>query len=231
MVKGLTQLSGPAGLDPSSPVTRELAVLREQLELLRQENAELRERLDRKLAQESPAHGGGWSLRDAEAMFLQESWSPPYRPPPPPAFARPTAPPRPASFVRTPPPVPGRAPVAAIDLGYINQVGAEQLGRLPYGLMILDVEGQVMFYNETESRLSGFSTQRVIGKNFFQDVAPCTRVKEFEGRFRQFAAGTLGRTCFFDFAFHFSHGTQDVTIALSTGRRPGQVNVMMMRQR
>jgi len=229
MVKGLTQVSG---LDASSGVARELTFLREQLELLRHENAELRERLDRRLPHDpSPPQGAAWSLRDAESMFSQESWSPPYRPPPPPAFDPGTPPSRTAPFVRTPPPVAERSPAAAIDLGYINQVGAEQLDRLPYGLMILDVEGQVMFYNETESRLSGFSTQRVIGKNFFKDVAPCTRVKEFEGRFRQFATGALGRTCFFDFAFNFSHGTQDVTIALSTGRRPGQVNVMMMRKR
>ncbi|QDG53937.1 PAS domain-containing protein [Persicimonas caeni] len=117
-----------------------------------------------------------------------------------------------------------------VDLGYVNRVGADELDDLPYGLVVLDREGNVLFYNETESRYAGYKPEHVVGKNFFQDVAPCTRVKEFEGRFRQFVDGELGRVTFFDFAFHFESGTQDVTIALSQGRYKGQVNVMMMRR-
>jgi photoactive yellow protein len=117
-----------------------------------------------------------------------------------------------------------------IDMGYVNKVGAEQLDELPYGMIILDRDGQVLFYNETEARQAGFRPEEVVGENFFTDVAPCTRVKEFEGRFKKFVDGELGRVTFFDFAFHFEAGTQDVTIALSQGRKKGQVNVMLMRR-
>lgn len=117
-----------------------------------------------------------------------------------------------------------------IDLGYINHVSPEELDALPYGLIVLDASGNVLFYNETESALTGFARERVIGKNFFGEVAPCTRVKEFQGRFEQFVEGNLGRVTFFDFAFHFERGTQNVLIGLSHGRKRGHINVMMMRK-
>ncbi len=127
------------------------------------------------------------------------------------------------------PPV-GRAVGApAIDLGYVNSVSPDELDVLPYGLIVLDANGDVLFYNETESRLAGYDVEAVTGKNFFQDVAPCTRVKEFQGRFDEFVDGKLGRVAFFDFVFYFSHGTQKVLIGLSHGRSRGHYNVMMMR--
>jgi hypothetical protein len=41
----------------------------------------------------------------------------------------------------------------------------------------------------------------------------------------------LGRVTFFEFVFRFSSGHQHVTIAFATGRKRGQVNVMLMRNR
>lgn len=135
----------------------------------------------------------------------------------------------PSQFESTEPSTPSKSN-PALDIGYVNRVGAEELDGLPYGLIVLDRDGRVLFYNETEERMAGFSREEVVGKNFFKDVAPCTRVQAFEGRFKKFVDGELGRVTFFDFAFHFEGGTQDVTIALSQGRKNGQVNVMLMRR-
>jgi hypothetical protein len=55
-------------------------------------------------------------------------------------------------------------------------------------------------------------------------------VQAFEGRFKEFVEGKLGRVTFFDFAFHFARGTQNVLIGLSHGRKKGHINVMMMRR-
>lgn len=118
----------------------------------------------------------------------------------------------------------------AMDLGFINKVSPEELDTLPYGLVVLDTQGDVLFYNETESTLTGFARERVIGKNFFTKVAPCTQVKAFQGRFEEFVRGELGRVTFFDFAFHFEQGTQNVLIGLSHGRKRGHINVMMVRK-
>jgi photoactive yellow protein len=117
-----------------------------------------------------------------------------------------------------------------VDLGYINDVPEDELDALPYGLIVLDREGAILFYNETESQMAGFAREQVLGCNFFEDVAPCTRIRAFQGRFEQFVRGELGRVTFFDFAFHFAHGTQNVVIGLSHGRKRGQFNVMLMRQ-
>ena len=111
----------------------------------------------------------------------------------------------------------------------MNQVTALELDELPYGLIVLDAQGFVLFYNETEAKLTVFAKEQVIGKHFFEKVAPCTRVKEFEGRFQDFVAGKLGRVVFFDFAFHFENGTQNVVISIAHGRKQGHFNLMLMR--
>jgi photoactive yellow protein len=104
--------------------------------------------------------------------------------------------------------------------------------QVPYGLVVLDREGRVVAYNDTESRLARLAKDRVIGKNFFLEVAPCTRVREFEGRFRAFAAGetrTMVET--FDFVFQFAHGTQHVSIFVTPGRVRGTFDVAMLRRK
>lgn len=203
--------------------------LEAEVRRLREENARLRQQQAHRAADESP---GRYSLFSAESAFLDVDETS-YIPPPPTYRELPAVAP---GVRRSPaPPAPHRssgrdAPTPALDVGYVNRVDETQLDTLPYGLVVLDRDGRVLFYNETESRLTGFSRNRVLGKNFFGEVAPCTAVKDFEGVFRDFVTGTLGRTVFFDFAFHFSAGTQNVTIALAPGRRPGQTNVMMMRR-
>jgi len=120
--------------------------------------------------------------------------------------------------------------VQPVDLGFVNSVGADELDGLPYGLIVLDAAGDILFYNETEGRYVGMTPEQVTGMNFFTEVAPCTQVKAFQGRFEDFVAGRLGRTTFFDFAFHFEQGTQNVTIGLSHGRKRGHYNVMLIRR-
>jgi len=123
-----------------------------------------------------------------------------------------------------------RVPRKPVDVGVVNEMDTETLNALPYGLIVLDHEGRILFYSETEERFAGYRREEVMGQNFFADVAPCTRVKEFQGRFREYVAGRLGRVVFFDFVFHFEHGSQEVLIGFSPGRRRGQVNVMLMRR-
>lgn len=45
---------------------------------------------------------------------------------------------------------------------------------LPFGLITMDRQGIVIGYNAHEARRAGFLPERVIGKNFFEVVAPCT---------------------------------------------------------
>ncbi len=49
-----------------------------------------------------------------------------------------------------------------------------ELDALPFGVVEMDRQGTVLRYNATESRASGLPPDRVIGRHFFRDVAPCT---------------------------------------------------------
>ncbi len=120
---------------------------------------------------------------------------------------------------------------ADFDLSKLKQLKAEELDALPYGLVVLDSDGNVVTYNDTESRLARLPRARVVGKNFFREVAPCTRVREFEGRFRDFVLSPRSKMFEeFDFVFRFAHSTQHVTIYLTAGRVAGTVNVAMVRR-
>jgi photoactive yellow protein len=47
----------------------------------------------------------------------------------------------------------------------------------------MNVEGFVVSYNRTESRLAGLESETVIGRHFFSQVAPCTNNYLVAGRF------------------------------------------------
>ena len=94
-----------------------------------------------------------------------------------------------------------------------HSIGDAELDSLPYGVIQLDGEGIVHRYNAYEQGLSGLARQKVVGRNFFKQIAPCTDVQEFYGRFRDgVAAGELH--CTFRFHFAFKINPRDVTITL-----------------
>lgn len=47
------------------------------------------------------------------------------------------------------------------------------LDDLPYGVIGLSSDGLVKVYNRTESRLAGLPADRVLGANFFDNIAQC----------------------------------------------------------
>jgi photoactive yellow protein len=78
--------------------------------------------------------------------------------------------------------------------------------RLPIGIVELDGEGTVRAYNRAEEQLSGFGHGRFVGRNFFRDVAPCTAVREFEGRYREMVSEAAVSDEEFSFVFRFAGG-------------------------
>ncbi len=56
----------------------------------------------------------------------------------------------------------------------LDSLGDQELDNLSFGLIGMALNGRVVLYNETESRLSGLSASRVIGRHLFTQVAPCT---------------------------------------------------------
>lgn len=69
----------------------------------------------------------------------------------------------------------------APDLGRrIEQLSQYELDGLPYGVILLDREGIVMFYSQTEARQSGYRGSP-IGQNFFS-IARAAGGDEFRTR-------------------------------------------------
>ncbi|MFB6248667.1 MAG: PAS domain-containing protein [Salinibacter sp.] len=72
------------------------------------------------------------------------------------------------------------------DLGVkLRHADEEQLDNAPFGIIKVDDEGTVEFFNQYESDLSGMDPDEVTGRNFFTQVAPCTNNRLFRGRFKK----------------------------------------------
>lgn len=95
----------------------------------------------------------------------------------------------------------------------MTELPEAELDRQPFGIIRLDRAGTVLTFNSYEERLSKKSRGHVIGRNFFQEVAPCTRVKDFYGRFLE-AVSLRAMNVTFGFTFPFPHGTRYVDVTL-----------------
>ncbi len=104
---------------------------------------------------------------------------------------------------------------AAVDSLFtrVDKMDQQEFDSLPHGAIQLDATGKVLKYNEYESRLAHLDKQNVIGKNFFTEVAPCTDVQEFHGRFKR---GVAEKDLHVKFRYHFSFkiNPRDVTVTL-----------------
>lgn len=56
---------------------------------------------------------------------------------------------------------------------HLNELTEEGQDSLNFGMLGLDLQSNVNFYNRYEERCSGLSRDRVIGRHCFLDVAPC----------------------------------------------------------
>jgi photoactive yellow protein len=108
----------------------------------------------------------------------------------------------------------------------VSEIGSltpDDLDALPFGAIQLDRAGKVLLYNRAEEQISGRKRLDVINKNFFTEVAPCTRVRRFYGVFQE---GIERRALneVFDFTFRFPQGVREVRIRLIYADAP-QPNV------
>jgi photoactive yellow protein len=69
----------------------------------------------------------------------------------------------------------------APDLAHrIEQLTQAELDRLPFGVILLDRQGTVLFYSQTEARQSGYG-KLPLGQNFFA-LSRCMDNNDFRGR-------------------------------------------------
>lgn len=104
-----------------------------------------------------------------------------------------------------------------------------ELDTLPVGMIQLSRDGTVLKYNQTESELTNVAKEDAIGKSFFDEVAPCTKVQEFHG---QFVEGVAKKTLntMFNYKFRFRDGRQkDVVISMFYSASTDTVWVLVQR--
>lgn len=111
----------------------------------------------------------------------------------------------------------------------VEQLTEDELHALPFGMIQLDEQGNILKFNQTEADLARVRRERQIGRNFFDELAPCTKVKEFYGRFlegveRQQLYETFG------FVFKFEHGWRNVVITLMYSQPTRSVWVLVSQQ-
>lgn len=97
----------------------------------------------------------------------------------------------------------------------LHQLGTEALDELPWGAIVLDDAGIVLEYNAAEEKIASRSRTSTIGQSFFRDVAPCTSVAEFGGRYARMVAAGSREPEHFEFVFRFPGDQLLVEIAMS----------------
>lgn len=65
----------------------------------------------------------------------------------------------------------------------LQRASKEQLHGAPFGILQVDDDGTVEFYNQYETDVVEVDLEVAEGDNFFTEVAPCTNNRLFRGRF------------------------------------------------
>ena len=102
-----------------------------------------------------------------------------------------------------------------LDVLKIDERTDQELDTMPFGVIGLDEDGMILRYNLYESQFARLDRNQVLGRDFFNEVARCTRGEAFEGRFRRgIATGAVGSFARFSYIFDFKFGAQEVDVEM-----------------
>jgi photoactive yellow protein len=105
------------------------------------------------------------------------------------------------------------------ELNFEDENLADVLGDLPkdvldeasFGIVQVDDEGIVQFYNQYESDLAEVDPEDAVGRNFFTQLAPCSGNRLFHGRFKKgVRKGDLDERFTYTFTYKMSPTLVDV---------------------
>ena len=93
----------------------------------------------------------------------------------------------------------------------LAHMSSREIDDLAFGAIQLNAAGKILAYNATESTITGRRKDAVIGRNFFDDVAPCCNKPGFRGVFDAgVKAGNLN--AIFDYTFDYQMNPTRVKI-------------------
>jgi len=67
----------------------------------------------------------------------------------------------------------------------VAKLNEKEIDDLAFGAIEIDKNGKILRYNSAESSITGRKKEDVIGKNFFDEVAPCAKTEQFYGKFKE----------------------------------------------
>ena len=112
----------------------------------------------------------------------------------------------------------------------LDSMPAEECDNLPYGIIKLDKNGTILTYNMTESAITGRNHEDVLGKNFFSDVAPCTKTPEFFGKFLEGLDKKFLNTVF-DYLFDYNMAPVRVKVHMVYAKSGNKCHVWVIVKR
>jgi len=112
----------------------------------------------------------------------------------------------------------------------LSRMAAEEIDRLPFGVIKVDRKGKILLYNAAEGLISGRDPARVVGRNFFREIAPCTNRAEFLGRFVEgLKSGKLDTQ--FKYLFDFRMKPTMVSVHLRSSYHDDNVWIVIQAER
>ena len=119
-------------------------------------------------------------------------------------------------------------PFGSQDLDNILNREPQRAEYLPFGAVMLDRNGRIVKYNKAEGLIASRAPEAMIGKDFFNDVAPCAKGKRFHGEFLKFhRTGQLNVM----FDYKFAYKGADVGVKIHLKAQPDGQNCWMFVKR
>lgn len=104
-------------------------------------------------------------------------------------------------------------PFGSQDIDNILSREPQRAEYLPFGAVLLDRNGKIVKYNKAESVIANRNPEDVVGKSFFDEIAPCAKGKRFHGEFLKFhQTGQIN--VMFDYKFAYKGANVGVKIHL-----------------
>ena len=111
----------------------------------------------------------------------------------------------------------------------LADLSTADLDAVPFGVVAIDLDGKILSYNRAEADFAHLDPSRVVGKNFWSQIAPCTNVQGFKGRLEDFVASRELVSTSFNYFFPFAHGNLDVNVTFVM--RPDRASVLVVVER
>lgn len=110
----------------------------------------------------------------------------------------------------------------------LDNMSRQDLDQLPFGVIKVDDEGIVQEYNKAEGEIVNRQPTDTYGRNFFFEVAPCTSMEDFYGRFRDgVQSGRLNTE--FDYIFDYRMYPTDVRVKMRNARESKRYWILVKR--